>query len=80
MKCQSMQASLICPSPFLTTSSTAHLHQLANMQSRLKYYHSPATCLYFCGATYNNHIRLVEQNVQNVLTHIQRMEVAGDDN
>lgn len=50
------------------------------MQSRLKHYHSPATCLYFCGAAYYNHIKPVEQNVQNVLTHIQRMEVAGDDN
>lgn len=77
-----MQGILLCLLPFLTTCSTAHFCELTsfvNMWSSLKCYHPPGTSLHSCGASYYNHTRWVEQNMQRVLIHVQRMEVVGDD-
>lgn len=77
-----MQGSLLCLFPFPNTCSTAHFYELryfVNMWRGLKCYHPPATGLHSCGASYYSHTRWVEWNVQRVLIHIQRMEVAGDD-
>lgn len=67
-----MQGIFLCLLPFLTTCSTAHFYELMclfNMWSSLKCYAPPATSLHSCGASYYNHTRRVEWNVQSPHPH-----------